>query len=528
MTVRFLHTADVHLGSPLDGLAAEDGHLQDQLREATYDAFRRLIDVALETEVDLVVVAGDLYDRESRSVRANQFAAEQFARLEDAGIPVYLAYGNHDPVDAGIQYVDLPGNVHEFAAAEPESVVHESDGDAAVCLCGQSYRRKAESRRLHEGFEPADPDLPTIGVLHTGLDPDSERYVPCSRAELTDREAFDYWALGHAHRPQIHSRDPVVAYPGIPQGRHVNEAGLCGALLVELEADGTSALEFVPTGQIVWQEETVSIETADATDQVDPSQEAESSGGTASSGSGEAEPSPEVEDTGEREASGEAATSGEVASSGETESFGETEPNEEAESSDDVDAVEEAEPPGRAEPPSRVPELRTLLEDRLLELEAPSAPPAIDVPVRDVEWTPTGIMCRWVLTGRGPAHELLTSDDDVVAHLREELRGEYDRRSPFVWTEDVRAATGPPLPPLAELTDDPVFERFQRTVNEIHASDEIRDDLVGSTMGTVCEWDEGEEAEEPTRLLVDDTDLDRLIDRAAELVADELRTRRLG
>lgn len=445
MSVRFLHTADVHLGSPLNGLGAEDSHIQDKLRDATYEAFQRLIDLAIDRDVEFLVLSGDLYDRESRSVRANQFAAEQFRRLADADIPAYLIYGNHDPVDAGIEYVDLPNTVHEFDASRPESVIHESEGEATACLCGQSYRRKTVSERLHDAYEPSDPDLPTIGLLHTGLDPDSQRYVPCSSSELVDREEFDYWALGHIHQPRVHHRDPVVAFPGIPQGRHVNEAGMCGAYLVELEADGTCDLEFVPTGQVVWRTETVSIE-------------------------GESE---------------------------------------------------------ETEPPSKVPEIRSVLEERLLDLEPSKMRAEIDVPVREDDWTPTGIMCRWVLAGRGPAHETLTSDEEVIDMLRSELRNEYGRRSPFVWTEDVRVRTGPPLPPLEELRDDPVFERFAQTVEEIRSDEETRDHLVTSKMGTVCEWDDGSEEDQPEHLQVTDDDLDRMIDRAADLVIDELRERRM-
>jgi len=85
MSVKFLHTADLHLGSPLDGLGAANRELQQDLQAATYDAFRRLVTVAIQEAVEFVVVAGDLYDRESRSVRANQFAdvAEVDRRLDE-------------------------------------------------------------------------------------------------------------------------------------------------------------------------------------------------------------------------------------------------------------------------------------------------------------------------------------------------------------------------------------------------------------------------------------------------------------
>jgi hypothetical protein len=137
-------------------------------------------------------------------------------------------------------------------------------------------------------------------------------------------------------------------------------------------------------------------------------------------------------------------------------------------------------------------------------------------------------MCRWILTGRGPVHEPLTSDEETIEVLRDGLRDAYDTRSPFVWTEDVRRRTGPPLPPIEELReDDPVFERFEETVELLRGDDAIRQELVDDTMGSVCVWDDGSEDEKPTRLEVTEEDLDRMIDQAADLVADELRARRV-
>lgn len=445
MGVRFLHTADIHLGSPLDGLGAQNADLQQDLRKATYAAFRRLIDVAIDDEVDFVVVAGDLYDRESRSVRANQFAAEQFARLDDAGIPVYLVYGNHDPVESGIEYVDLPDNVHEFSADSAGSVVFD-DGERRACLCGQSYRRKAESRTFHADYDPVESDLPTIGLLHTGLDPDNERYVPCDVSDLCGRDAIDYWALGHVHAPNVEHREPTIAYPGIPQGRHINESGLRGAYLIDLESDGRADLEFVPTGQIVWREETVSVGADD-----DP----------------------------------------------------------------------------EADPPDGVPALRERIEERLVAVEPDISSLELDVAVRDADWSPTGVMCRWILTGRGPGHELLTEDEETIDLLQSELRSQYDRHSPYVWTEEIRHRTGPPLPPMEEFDDDPVFEQLDETVDEIRSNPETRENLLEERMGSVCVLDEGDETERPAYLEITEADTDRMIDRAAELVLDELRARRV-
>lgn len=60
--MKFIHTADIHLDSPLVGLAAYQDAPVQQLRTVTRDAFSRLVDAAIEEEVDFMVIAGDLYD----------------------------------------------------------------------------------------------------------------------------------------------------------------------------------------------------------------------------------------------------------------------------------------------------------------------------------------------------------------------------------------------------------------------------------------------------------------------------------
>lgn len=267
MGVRFVHAADVHLGSPLEAVGARSDRLQGQLRDATYTAFERIVDLAIDEGVDFLVLAGDVYDQKNRSVRANEFLADQLGRLDDVGIPVYVIYGNHDPLGDATTYVELPPNVHEFGHEAPEAVAYPDAGTPAARIWGQSYRTESERRPMHDGFEPADDRIPTIGLLHTGLDPESDRYVPCSAASLTDIDGVDYWALGHIHQPSVYRQDPPIVHPGVPQGRHIREAGPGGCVLVDIDDGGGCALEFVPTSPVVWQEITVSV--ADAPDDLD-------------------------------------------------------------------------------------------------------------------------------------------------------------------------------------------------------------------------------------------------------------------
>ena len=93
---RFIHSGDVHLDSPLKGLAGQEGAAAARIRTATRTAFSNLIDAAIEEEVSFVVIAGDLYDGDWRDYQTGLFFIKEMGRLAKESIPVYLVYGNHD------------------------------------------------------------------------------------------------------------------------------------------------------------------------------------------------------------------------------------------------------------------------------------------------------------------------------------------------------------------------------------------------------------------------------------------------
>ncbi|MBO8169689.1 MAG: DNA repair exonuclease [Thermoanaerobacteraceae bacterium] len=262
--VRFIHSADIHLGSPLKALGTASGFLRQKLMDASYTAFARVVDAALRYEADFVLLSGDIYDSEVRSVSANQFLSEQLRRLEKAGVPVFIIHGNHDPIGDSREYVRLPGNVTVFGHEQVEvREVFNKDGYLVARVLGQSYRNVSESRKMYQTFTPPDDNAVNIGMLHTGLNPAANAYVPCSLEDLKSRETIDYWALGHIHRTSIISREkPAVAFPGIPQGRDAGEPGWGGCLLVEVEKGKSLEISFVPTASFIWLTQEVCISEA--------------------------------------------------------------------------------------------------------------------------------------------------------------------------------------------------------------------------------------------------------------------------
>ena len=94
--MRFIHAADLHIDSPLRGLNRFEGAPVARLRSATRQALTRLVDLALDEEVDFVLIAGDLYDRDWQDFHTGLFVREQMVRLGRAGVKVFIVQGNHD------------------------------------------------------------------------------------------------------------------------------------------------------------------------------------------------------------------------------------------------------------------------------------------------------------------------------------------------------------------------------------------------------------------------------------------------
>jgi len=106
--VTFVHTADLHLDAPFQGIGVASERIGRALAEATYEAFRRVVDTALAHEVDFVVIAGDIYNARDKSLRAQLRFRDQMNRLADAGIQVLVAHGNHDPANGWSAGLAMP------------------------------------------------------------------------------------------------------------------------------------------------------------------------------------------------------------------------------------------------------------------------------------------------------------------------------------------------------------------------------------------------------------------------------------
>jgi DNA repair exonuclease SbcCD nuclease subunit len=255
--MRFLHAADLHIDSPLRGLADYEGAPVDRLRGATRVAFERLVDLAVAEQVDFVVLCGDIFDADWTSYNTGLFFAKGLSRLGRHGIRVFIVQGNHDSQGEITRYLDWPANTTVFSSRTAHT---EQLDDLKVALHGRSFPNRQVTEDLASSYPAAVPGYFNIGLLHTSLNGRAghDTYAPSSLAVLKAK-GYQYWALGHVHARETVAESPWVVYPGNTQGRHANETGAKGCLLVEVNDEQTS-VRFVPLDAVRWARVQISLD----------------------------------------------------------------------------------------------------------------------------------------------------------------------------------------------------------------------------------------------------------------------------
>lgn len=262
--MRLLHTSDWHLGRTLHGLSLVD---------AQRDAVEFLVDQAIARQVDLFIVAGDVFDRAVPPIEALRILNDAIGRLHQESIAVILIAGNHDsgerlstyssvlrsgvwvvgdhggltdPIVVEDEYGDVlvyalpfldPDLVrHDLGTEEPVERSHDAVMTRALELVSADRARRGNPRALAIGHAfVVAAEAPEVSESERDLSIGGVQSIPVSRF---GRE-FEYVALGHLHRPQ-HVGDPTVRYSGSLLRYSFSESGHDKSfLVVQIGAPGT-------------------------------------------------------------------------------------------------------------------------------------------------------------------------------------------------------------------------------------------------------------------------------------------------
>lgn len=235
---KFIHTADIHLDSPLLSLAKYDGAPVEEFRSATRRAFDNIVDLAIAEEVRFVLISGDLYDGDCKNFHTPLYFRKQMDKLGESGIRVFIINGNHDAANNMHKSakLKLPENVHVFPANKPATVLIE---ELKVAIHGQGFATRAVTEDLSEKYPEPVSGYFNVGMLHTscGKYEMHDNYAPSTVRGLSEKN-YDYWALGHIHKyDQLAGPRPWIIYCGNPQGRSIKEAGPRGCLVATVDGD---------------------------------------------------------------------------------------------------------------------------------------------------------------------------------------------------------------------------------------------------------------------------------------------------
>lgn len=253
----FLHAADLHIDSPLFGLARKSAEQAYKVAEASRAAFDNLISLAIDEKCRFVLLAGDIFDGDWKDYRTGVLFTAQMRRLQAAGIEVYAVLGNHDAENRFMSRLDLAENVHILGSKSPQSV--DVPG-LSVTVHGVSYAQRDVIENLAASYPSPAPGRFNIGLLHTACEGRAGHmpYAPCTTGQLVSH-GYDYWALGHVHTREVLCEDPLIIFPGNLQGRNPRETGPKGATLVRVVDGRIDQHEHRSVDVVRWERSVIDI-----------------------------------------------------------------------------------------------------------------------------------------------------------------------------------------------------------------------------------------------------------------------------
>jgi len=255
MTIlRFIHAADLHLGRPFSGLTRSSPLLAELFLGAGYKSWDRIVETAIREGVSFVTLGGDVFDSGVPSLRPRAAFRAGVQKLQDAGIPAFLALGNHDPLS------DFPGalrslsGLHLFGPQPEGKVFHPTHGGPTVTVHGVSYEKPVVKENLVRLFRRQPGTDIAIGLVHANVSGVSghDDYAPCTIKDLRSA-GMDVWCMGHVHLGTVLQEDPLILYAGTSQGAHINESGPRGCYLVTIRGQRDAFADFIPLAPVRWE-----------------------------------------------------------------------------------------------------------------------------------------------------------------------------------------------------------------------------------------------------------------------------------
>ncbi|MDR3593351.1 DNA repair exonuclease [Clostridium sp.] len=252
--IKILHTADIHFDTPFSGMTPKQAL---KSKEELKLVFEKIIQLSLEKQVDILLIAGDIFDNLSVNKSTLHFIKTCFEKINN--IYVFISPGNHDPFNEKSFYsiVEWPSNVYIFKG-EMEKVFLK---DLNTVVWGAGFNNTHVNKSLLKEVKRVE-GYNNIMVLHgeISITKDGNDYNPIMEEEIA-KSNMDYIALGHRHKfsEVKKAENTYYSYSGCPQGRGFDELDDKGIVLLELE-DKYIESQFIRTSIRNYYEKEISIE----------------------------------------------------------------------------------------------------------------------------------------------------------------------------------------------------------------------------------------------------------------------------
>ena len=238
--VKVLHCADLHFDTPFKELSKE---VSDTSKNELLEVFKNIIDLAIDENIEVLLIAGDVFDNLTVNKNTLFFISDQIRRIKN--IKVFISPGNHDPYNEKSFYnmINWPENVYIFKGDMEFKEVKELN----LIVWGAGFRNNYENETLLRGVS-VDSDKINIMILHGEIASTNSKneYNPIYINDIYNSN-IDYIALGHRHKFSGILKEGMTtyAYSGCPQGRGFDESGEKGVIIGEVYRGGTD-LRFFP------------------------------------------------------------------------------------------------------------------------------------------------------------------------------------------------------------------------------------------------------------------------------------------
>lgn len=251
--VKIVHTADLHFDTPFNEVDEKQRLIN---KEELKEVFKNIINFCKEKHVDILLLAGDIFDNLTLSRETIHFIENVFNDIKETR--VFISPGNHDPYDNNSFYklIKWPENVYVFKGSLEKVYIEELKTN----VWGAAFNGKYVRKSILKGFYQNDEEI-NIMVIHGELSSSEEgnEYNPITLKNIRE-SGMDYIALGHRHNFSgvLKEGSTFYSYSGCPQGRGFDETGDKG-IVYGYVAKGFAELNFIKTCKRNYEEVYVDI-----------------------------------------------------------------------------------------------------------------------------------------------------------------------------------------------------------------------------------------------------------------------------